>query len=96
VIFRHDHVPGQQALSDFTDMADAGVSIAGQTLNSSSRWSQGPVGEHSRVAVTCRPGTSGLAEVVEKPIWPADAAARRRREMPTSPTGHQSCREASR
>jgi hypothetical protein len=32
VIFRQDHVPGQQALSDFTDMADAGVSIAGQTL----------------------------------------------------------------
>jgi hypothetical protein len=26
-------VPGQQALSDFTDMADAGVSIAGQTLD---------------------------------------------------------------
>jgi hypothetical protein len=33
VIFRQDHVPGQQALSDFTDMADAGVSIAGQTLD---------------------------------------------------------------
>ena len=33
VIFRQDHVPGQQALSDFTDMADAGVSIAGQTLS---------------------------------------------------------------
>ena len=33
MIFRQDHVPGQQALSDFTDMADAGVSIAGQTLD---------------------------------------------------------------
>ena len=33
VIFRQDHVPGQQGLSDFTDMADAGVSIGGQTLN---------------------------------------------------------------
>ena len=33
VIFRQDHVPGQQALSDFTDMADVGVSIAGQTLD---------------------------------------------------------------
>jgi hypothetical protein len=33
VIFRQDHVPGQQALSDFTDMADAGVSIAGRTLD---------------------------------------------------------------
>src|ERR1700709_2925096 len=33
VIFRHNHVPGQQALSDFTDMADAGVSMAGQTLD---------------------------------------------------------------
>jgi hypothetical protein len=26
-------VPGQQALSDFADMADSGVSIAGQMLN---------------------------------------------------------------
>ena len=33
VIFRQDHVPGQPALSDFTDMADVGVSIAGQTLD---------------------------------------------------------------
>src|SRR4051794_20739550 len=33
VIFRQDHVPGQQALSDFTDMADAGVHIAGQILD---------------------------------------------------------------
>jgi hypothetical protein len=33
VIFRQDHIPGQQAQSDFTDMADAGVTIAGQTLN---------------------------------------------------------------
>jgi hypothetical protein len=33
VIFRQGHVPGQQALSDFADMADAGISIAGQMLN---------------------------------------------------------------
>jgi hypothetical protein len=33
VIFRQDHVPGQQVLSDFTDMADADVSIAGQKLD---------------------------------------------------------------
>jgi hypothetical protein len=32
VIFRQDHIPGQQALSDFTDMGDAGVSVAGQPL----------------------------------------------------------------
>ena len=54
--------------------------------------------------VTCRPGNSVLVTVVEKPIWPAHAAARRRREIayvagrtkPTaglaqlsaSPTGH--------
>ena len=37
--------------------------------------------------VTCRPGTSALVVVVEKPIWPAHAAARRRRTMPTSPVG---------
>jgi len=34
--------------------------------------------------VTCRPGNSALVMVVEKPIWPAHAAARRRRQMPTS------------
>ena len=33
VIFRQDHVPGQQALSDFTDMGDVGVSVAGQALD---------------------------------------------------------------
>jgi hypothetical protein len=38
VIFRQDHVPGQQALSDFTDMANVGVSIAGQTLDHRSAW----------------------------------------------------------
>ena len=32
VIFRQDHPPGQQGLSDFTDMADLGVSVAGQPL----------------------------------------------------------------
>jgi hypothetical protein len=32
VIFRQDHPPGQQGLSDFTDMADLGVRIAGETL----------------------------------------------------------------
>jgi hypothetical protein len=29
--------------------------------------------------VTCRPGNSVLVTVVEKPIWPAHAAARRRK-----------------
>jgi hypothetical protein len=32
VIFRQDHVPGQQGLSDFTDMGELGVSIGGQPL----------------------------------------------------------------
>lgn len=32
VIFRQDHPPGQQGLSDFTDMGDLAVSIAGQPL----------------------------------------------------------------
>ncbi len=32
VIFRQDHVPGQQGLSDFTDMGDLGIRIAGQPL----------------------------------------------------------------
>ena len=33
VIFRQDHVPGRQALSDFTDMGDGSISIAGQPLS---------------------------------------------------------------
>lgn len=32
VIFRQDHPPGAQGLSDFTDAADLGVSIAGEPL----------------------------------------------------------------
>jgi len=32
VIFRQDHAPGQQGLSDFTDMGDFSVSIAGKPL----------------------------------------------------------------
>jgi hypothetical protein len=32
VIFRQDHPPGQQGLSDFTDMGDLGVRIAGEPL----------------------------------------------------------------
>ena len=32
VIFRQDHPPGQQGLSDFTDMGDLGIRIAGEPL----------------------------------------------------------------
>jgi hypothetical protein len=32
VIFRQDHPPGRQGLSDFTDMADLGVHLAGEPL----------------------------------------------------------------
>jgi hypothetical protein len=32
VIFRQDHPPGQQALSDFTDMGELGIRIAGEPL----------------------------------------------------------------
>ena len=32
MIFRQDHPPGQQGLSDFTDMADLGIHIAGELL----------------------------------------------------------------
>ena len=32
VIFRQEHPPGQQALSDFTDAAELGVTIAGEAL----------------------------------------------------------------
>jgi hypothetical protein len=33
VIFRQEHEPGRMGLSDFTDMADAAVSVAGQPLD---------------------------------------------------------------
>ena len=32
VIFRQDHPPGQQGLSEFTDMADLGIRVAGELL----------------------------------------------------------------
>ena len=32
VIFRQDHPPGQQGFSDFTDIADLGVRVGGETL----------------------------------------------------------------
>ena len=32
VIFRQDHPPGQQGLSEFTDMADLGISVGGEPL----------------------------------------------------------------
>jgi hypothetical protein len=32
VIFRQDHPPGQQGLSDFTDMGELGIRIAGEPL----------------------------------------------------------------
>jgi hypothetical protein len=33
VIFRQAHEPGRMGLSDFTDMADLGVTIAGERLD---------------------------------------------------------------
>ena len=33
MIFRQEHPPGQQGLSDFTDAAELGVTIAGVTLD---------------------------------------------------------------
>jgi hypothetical protein len=32
VIFRQAHEPGRMGLSDFTDMAEAGVTVAGEEL----------------------------------------------------------------
>jgi len=33
VIFRQEHVPGRLGLSDFTDMGDLGITVAGEPLN---------------------------------------------------------------
>ena len=44
--------------------------------------------------MTCRPGTAVLVTVVEKPIWPAHAAARRRGHRPSSPVERTYARES--
>ena len=38
VIFRQNHPPGQQGLSDFTDVGDLGVRVAGEPLVPSRMW----------------------------------------------------------
>jgi hypothetical protein len=69
VIFRQDHEPGQQALSDFTDMADAGVQRAGaarqQRTGAQLRW--------ARAAYVRRP-RAGTAFVRRAAAACADAA----------------------
>ena len=63
VIFRQDHPPGQQGLSDFTDMGELGVRIAGEPLEhrlyhfvlAYSGWEHGEVvlGGESFTALAC-------------------------------------------
>src|SRR6185312_13575940 len=70
VIFRQEHPPGQQALSDFTDAMELGVSIAGTPLDhrlyhfrlAFSGWEQAHVvlGGESFVA---------LAEGLQNALW---------------------------
>ena len=77
VIFRQDHPPGQQGLSDFTDMADLGVGIAGEPLVhrlyhfvlAYSGW------EHAEVVLGGESFTA-LASGLQNALW-ASAALRR-------------------
>jgi hypothetical protein len=70
VIFRQEHPPGQQGLSDFTDAADLGVSIAGVPLEhrlyhfrlAFSGW------EHVRVVLGGESFTA-LAEGLQDALW---------------------------
>ena len=80
MIFRQEHPPGQQGLSDFTDAAELGVSIDGQPLAhrlyhfrlAFSGW------EHAEVVLG---GESfvALAEGLQNTLWALGGAPREHR-----------------
>ena len=80
VIFRQDHPPGQQGLSDFTDAGDLGVTIAGVPLEhrlyhfrlAFSGW------EHAEVVLGGESFTA-LAVGLQNALWAAGGAPREHR-----------------
>ena len=70
VIFRQDHPPGRMGLSDFTEAADLGVSIAGQAFEGRLYHFRLPFSgfEHAHVALG---GESfvALAEGLQNALW---------------------------
>ncbi len=80
VIFRQDHPPGQQGLSDFTDMADLGVRVAGEVLAhrlyhfvlAYSAW------EHAEVVLGGESFTA-LATGLQNALWSLGGAPREHR-----------------
>ena len=80
VIFRQDHPPGQQALSDFTDAADLGITIAGVLLEhrlyhfclAFSGW------EHAEVVLGGESFTA-LATGLQNALWAVGGAPREHR-----------------
>ena len=62
VIFRQEHPPGRLGLSDFTDMGDHGVSIAGVPLDHRLYW------EHAHVVLAGENFVS-LAEGLQNALW---------------------------
>ncbi len=80
VIFRQDHPPGQQGLSDFTDMADLGIRIAGEVLPhrlyhfvlAYSAW------EHAEVVLGGESYTA-LAHGLQNALWSLGGAPREHR-----------------
>ncbi len=80
VIFRQDHPPGQQALSDFTDAADLGVTIVGVPLDhrlyhfrlAFSGW------EHAEVVLGGESFTA-LATGLQNALWAMGGAPREHR-----------------
>ena len=87
VIFRQDHPPGQQGLSDFTDAAELGVTIAGASLEhrlyhfrlAFSGW------EHAEVVLGGESFTA-LATGLQNALWAVGGAPREHRALP-----HLSC-----
>jgi len=77
VIFRQVHEPGRLGMSDFTDMGDLGVSIAGEPLDHLLYHFRLPCGgfEHGHVILG---GESfvALAEGVQNALWSAGGAPR--------------------
>ena len=85
VIFRQDHPPGQQGLSDFSDMADLGVRVAGEPLShrlyhfvlAYSAW------EHAEVVLGGESYTA-LACGLQNALWSLGGAPAEHRSEPGS------------
>ncbi|MGC8519769.1 MAG: hypothetical protein ACP5P4_14800, partial [Steroidobacteraceae bacterium] len=74
VMFRQTHPPGEQGLSDFTDLADLGVIVAGVVLTGGSARMEGVIELaeevfHVPVRLGLPQQVQGLTDVLRNPVF---------------------------